>query len=128
MTDQTPLTDEEIEQFRRQLLQRRAEITGDMQALNAERRQQGAPDAPDAAAPDVPTHLADAGEDARNQQHMQKLAQHERDLVAEIDAAIERIRDGRFGLCAEDQHPISRRRLQAKPWARLCRQHAEAEA
>lgn len=41
-------------------------------------------------------------------------------LLAEVNAALQRIRIGTYGLCAECGEPISPGRLNALPWARLC--------
>lgn len=41
-------------------------------------------------------------------------------LVHEIQFALAAIEDGTYGLCANCEEPIPRRRLDAVPWARLC--------
>jgi DnaK suppressor protein len=41
-------------------------------------------------------------------------------LLRNIRAALARIRDGSFGTCIECESAISRKRLQAVPWASLC--------
>ena len=38
----------------------------------------------------------------------------------EIDAAVERIHDGSFGICENCDEPISAKRLEVIPWARKC--------
>ena len=38
----------------------------------------------------------------------------------EIDAAVERTRDGSFGYCEQCGDPISSKRLEVIPWARKC--------
>src|SRR5216684_6078852 len=43
----------------------------------------------------------------------------ERKLIAKIDAALERIKDGTFGYCEETDQPIGIRRLEARPIATL---------
>jgi DnaK suppressor protein len=43
----------------------------------------------------------------------------ERKLLAKIDAALERIRDGSYGYCEETGEPIGVRRLEARPIATL---------
>lgn len=43
----------------------------------------------------------------------------QRKLVAKIDAALERIRDGSYGYCMESGEPIGLRRLEARPIATL---------
>jgi RNA polymerase-binding transcription factor DksA len=39
--------------------------------------------------------------------------------LAEVEAALERIRCGTYGICAVTGRPISRERLSALPWTRL---------
>lgn len=43
--------------------------------------------------------------------------------LAEVDAALERIRDGSYGICEETGRPIPARRLRVLPWTRFT-QHA----
>lgn len=40
--------------------------------------------------------------------------------LRDIDAAIERVNDGTYGMCGDCEEPISPRRLAAIPWATLC--------
>ena len=63
--------------------------------------------------------------------------ERERDLTAlailegeleDIDIALRRLDEGRYGVCEECGRPIGDERLAAKPWARLCIEHqAEME-
>ena len=41
-------------------------------------------------------------------------------LLREIEGALERLRDGTFGTCMDCGMPLSRKRLEALPWARYC--------
>ena len=50
----------------------------------------------------------------------------ESDRLFEIDCALQRLRDGMYGLCEETGNPIPDDRLRAIPWARYCRSAAEA--
>jgi DnaK suppressor protein len=43
----------------------------------------------------------------------------ERKLIAKIDEALERIKDGSYGYCEETNEPIGLRRLEARPTATL---------
>jgi DnaK suppressor protein len=47
-------------------------------------------------------------------------------LLREIRSALRRIDEGTFGACLHCEEEISRRRLEAVPWARLCLQCQEA--
>jgi DnaK suppressor protein len=41
-------------------------------------------------------------------------------LLREVTAALHRIDQGTYGVCAECEEPISAKRLDALPWARYC--------
>ena len=41
-------------------------------------------------------------------------------LLHEVDAALERLRDGSFGTCRHCEEEVSAKRLVAIPWAALC--------
>jgi RNA polymerase-binding protein DksA len=43
-----------------------------------------------------------------------------KDTLVEIDAALQRIEDGTYGICEVCGKPIGADRLNAIPWARLC--------
>ena len=48
------------------------------------------------------------------------LVEQARLHLAEVDAAIERLRDGRYGTCERCGGPIAPARLEARPVARTC--------
>jgi len=48
------------------------------------------------------------------------LGERERDKLAEIDAALERIEDGTFGICEECEEKIHSGRLKAMPFTTVC--------
>ncbi len=43
------------------------------------------------------------------------------ELLRQVEAALERIKDGSFGECSSCGEPIAPARLRAVPWAALCR-------
>lgn len=47
-----------------------------------------------------------------------ELLDHERETLREINAALQRIDDGTYGICEGTGHPISKARLKASPWTR----------
>jgi len=49
------------------------------------------------------------------------LADSERERLRRVDEALERLRDGSYGLCLESGDPIPVERLRAVPWARYRR-------
>jgi DnaK suppressor protein len=54
------------------------------------------------------------------------LKQRELNQLREIEAALERIQDGSYGVCEETEEPIAKKRLEKMPWTRLSIQAAEA--
>jgi len=54
-----------------------------------------------------------------------RLGEAERLEIRRIDAALERIEAGDYGVCAECGGPIEKRRLEALPWAVRCATCAE---
>ncbi len=123
---ETPLTPQEIEQFRLMLLQKRAEILGDVstlrnEALNKDRR--------DAAGDlsSMPIHMADLGTDNFELEFTLGLIEGERTILKEIDEALERIRKNTYGVCLATGKPIGKARLKAKPWAKYCYEYTLAQ-
>jgi DnaK suppressor protein len=51
--------------------------------------------------------------------------ERERRTLQEIEAALERIKSGEYGVCASCGEPIPEARLKALPWARVCVRCAE---
>ena len=41
-------------------------------------------------------------------------------VLGEVEAALQRMRDGEFGICVDCEEPISAKRLAAVPWAAYC--------
>ena len=46
--------------------------------------------------------------------------EREHRLLGEVEAALERLEEGEFGICQGCGEPIPQRRLEALPWARFC--------
>ncbi len=65
----------------------------------------------------LPDEMDQASRD-QEQAYLLKLADSERNLLGEIDAALARIEAGTYGVCEGSGEPIGFRRLQARPWAR----------
>ncbi len=108
----TGLTRKDFNYFLALLLEKRAEIVGDVAGLEAARRAQ------DGDISHVPLHMADVGSDNYEQEFTLGLMESERKLVHDIDDAIARIQDKTYGVCIESGEPIPRARLEIKPWAR----------
>jgi RNA polymerase-binding protein DksA len=125
----THLNKKQLDHFRAVLLRKRAELFGDVSAMESEALTGGS-----GSLSNLPQHIADQGSDAYDQSLALDLAAADRKLIKEIDDALLRIEDGTFGVCEITGKPIKPERLEELPWARhsieaareLERQHMRA--
>ena len=69
---------------------------------------------------DTPTDDAELGSDSFGKDLTLNLLRSERSVFDQIEAALERIEDGRYGRCEECRAKIPEARLDAIPFAALC--------
>lgn len=119
----TPLTAEELEHFRRLLLEKLAEITGDVKHIESETLKSSRGDAAGDLS-SMPIHMADIGSDNYEQEFALGLMDGERIIVREIIAALKRIEKGTYGICEGTGEPIPLTRLNGIPWTRYCLKYA----
>mgnify|MGYP001578405248 CR=1 FL=1 len=65
------------------------------------------------------THMADAGSDSYDRDFALSILSQEQDALYEIDEALKRLDDGRYGTCEMSNKPIPKARLEAIPFARF---------
>ncbi len=65
-------------------------------------------------------HMADVATDNYDREFSLGLADNEQKLLARINAALERIESGTFGLCDLCEKKIAKARLKVVPYAELC--------
>ena len=65
-------------------------------------------------------HLADTATALHDRELEEGLEEGARETLVEIDAALQRIEAGTYGVCEVCGKPIGAERLAAIPWARLC--------
>lgn len=70
-------------------------------------------------------HLADAGSESFERDMAYNLLSNEKEMISEIDAAIERIRNGTYGICEVTGEPIPESRLESIPFTRCTRRGQE---
>ncbi len=112
-TIKTKLTAKELRVYRDLLLQKRAELVGDLSAMEHEALRSGGD-----SISHMPIHMADIGTDTYDQDFMLGMAETERARLREIDEALMRIQDKTYGVCQMTGKPIPKTRLNAKPWAK----------
>jgi RNA polymerase-binding protein DksA len=111
------LSAEDLKHFRDILLKKRQQLIGDMDHLTeGALRQSRSESSGDLSS--MPIHMADIGSDNFEQEFSLGLMQNSRNLVKEIDEALERIDKGTYGICMGTGKPIAKARLKLKPWAK----------
>ena len=120
------MTAEDLEQFRRLLLDKRAEILGDVATLHTEALAKDRREATGDLS-SMPIHMADLGTDNYELEFTLGLIEGERVILREIDDALERIKQGTYGVCQATGKPIGKSRLRAKPWAKFCYEYTLAQ-
>lgn len=107
------LSAQETETYKQVLLLLRAKLTGDIEELEL-----GALTTDGSkASVDNP---ADAGSDSFSQEFTLGLLARDEATLAEIVRALERLEEGRFGVCERCEQLIPRSRLREVPYARHC--------
>lgn len=113
----SPFSPEELQQWRRLLVEKGVEITGSIADLRQE-----AVDLESATSTTVPTHLADRASEAEFAAQDLALAGDEAELLWQIRRALDKIDTGNpiaYGLCEYSGKPIEVERLDLMPWTPL---------
>lgn len=107
------LKPEDLEIFRTLLIDKRRHVLSALDSMETEALRSDESDSSS-----MPIHMADVGSDAYEQDLKLGISASERERITEIDAALQRIADGTYGVCELSGKAIKKARLRAKPWAR----------
>lgn len=110
----TGLKKKDLDYFRTLLQEKLVEIVGNIKGMELTRSDALADIA------HMPLHMADVGSDNFDQEFTLGLMEFERKILSDIKDALVRMKDGIYGVCLDSGRPISRARLEAKPWAKYC--------
>ncbi len=114
----SPLTPEQITEFRLLLEEKRKLLLGQAQETLQNEM---------ILSPDDRFDEVDQASSEYMQSFSFRLRGRERYLVSKIELALRKIEEGSFGTCEECDEPISLKRLEARPEAPLCIQCKEAQ-
>ena len=114
------LNKRDLEFFRDLLIAKKRELLGDVHSMEQEALRSGG----GSNLSNLPIHMADMGTDNYEQEFTLGLVEKDRQLLREINVALAKIADGRYGICEGTGKPISRARLEAQPWAKFSIEHA----
>lgn len=106
----------QIEQFKRKLESQREEAFRLLHRVDDESRSMDS---------DIPQDSGDQSINTISKEFLFQQGSQRRGMVRRIEAALSRIAEGTFGVCAECSEDISIRRLEALPWTDSCIQCQE---
>ena len=109
----------ELEYFRKLIFKNKEKILDEIKRISEDTLKKSQKD----AAGDISGytyHMADVASDTYDREFSLGLASNERQSLYELDDAIKKIEEGTFGICEECKSVITKTRLKAVPFARLC--------
>ncbi len=121
-----PFTKEELKEFRKRLEAERVELA--TQLKDIEEESFSATQAEMSGETGFDEEFADAGSFTLERESALSIENNVRDLIAKIDRALERMDEGKFGVCERCGKTIEKARVKALPYATLCIKDAQAEA
>lgn len=101
----------DIKKAKETLLKMRQEVMAEVQENYAASREIGQGNAPD---------LADMSSNAYNREMLLNLSETQVQKMRDIDAALDRLDNDEYGICAECGEEISPRRMEVRPFSRYC--------
>jgi RNA polymerase-binding protein DksA len=109
----------ELAEFKKIILKAKAEMIEGIKHISEDTLKKSQKD----AAGDISGytyHMADVATDTYDREFSLGIASTEREELYELDDALKKIEDGSFGICEGCKSAISKTRLRALPYARLC--------
>ena len=113
------MTTIDIEPFKTRLLQERERTVKAIAYLHEENRGTTEDEARELSG-GLDNHLADIATHTYDRELDSTLEESEEQHLSHIDAALNRIEAGTFGICTNCGRPIGLERLEAMPWVTLC--------
>lgn len=101
----------QLEKFRQQLETRQGELKRNLTNYAAEGR---------TSQSDTAQDVADQANDSYNKEFLLAQSSSDRQFLAMVESALERLRVGTFGECVNCGTDINAKRLEAVPWTRHC--------
>lgn len=115
----TKFNKKELAIFKKLILKRKEEILEGIKHISEDTLKKSQKD----AAGDISGytyHMADIATDTYDREFSLGLVSNEREALYELDDALKKIEEGTFGICENCKGLITKTRLRAVPYARLC--------
>ncbi len=105
------MTEKELQQATEQLLEMRREVLRNVQNAQAASREIGQ---------DGVSDIGDMSAVTYHREVLLNLGEVQRQKMRDIDAALERMQAGLYGICSRCEEPIPPQRLVVRPFSRFC--------
>ena len=109
----------ELSEYKKIILKIKEKVVGDIKHISEDTLKKSQKD----ASGDISGytyHMADVATDTYDREFSLGLASNEQKALYELDDALKRIEEGTFGICEECKSIMTKTRLKAVPYARLC--------
>jgi DnaK suppressor protein len=109
----------ELAEFKKLILKRKEEILEGIEHISEDNLKKSQKE----ASGDISGytyHMADVASDSYDREFSLGLASQERKMIYELDDALKKMDEGAFGVCEDCKAIITKIRLKAVPYARLC--------
>ncbi len=110
----------DVEHFRGLLTAERKRVVAAIEYLHEENPGSMEDETGELVSGSADNHMGDTATETFDRELDYTLEENSEHVLAEIDAALERIEDGTFGACRSCGRPIAPERLEAIPWATQC--------
>ena len=104
--------------YKKLLLKKREEIAGEINHITKENLKSQKEASGDLSS--CSYHMADMASDSYDRELSLNIASEEQEVVYEIDEALKRISEGKYGRCLYCDKKIPAKRLTALPYAKYC--------
>jgi len=102
---------EELDSAKKTLNEMRSQLLHEVQESMLAYREMGEAPLPD---------ISDVSANAYSRDVLLNLGENQQQKIRDIDAALERIAKGEYGICARCEEEISPQRMQVRPFSRYC--------
>ena len=113
------LNKKELAEYRKMITKRKNEILDSISRISEDTLKKSQKD----ASGDISGytfHMADVATDNYDREFSLGIASNDRRFLYDLEDALKRIEDGTFGICEECKAALTKARLKALPYARLC--------
>jgi len=101
----------QLEQAKERLVKMRREVMKEVQNASAASREMGQDGVPD---------IGDMSANTYSRDVLLNLSETQRQKIRDIDAALDRLAQGQYGVCLRCEEEIDERRMAVRPFSRYC--------